>query len=189
MSEIETKLDDLNEELDETFSRWDKEFKKENPIAYWVDNTLFKGEGFLGYAPHYSLTNPFVLLRDIKDQLKWAYQRVVRNWDDRVCWSVDYWLDSIMPDILLRLKNTKQGTPIQFYEGLPHDENYNYGDEGDKIAQERWSEELNKMIAGFMCSKKISDWEYETDEERELLERVFDNGMKSFVENYSSLWD
>lgn len=189
MDELEFKLNDLNEELDETFDRWDREFKKENPIAYWVDNTLFKGKGFLGYAPHHSLTHPLVLLGDLLDKIRWAYQRVWRGWDDRACWSVDSWLDSIMPDILLRLKSTKQGTPIQFYEGLPHDENYNYGDEGDKIAQERWSEELEKMIAGFLASKKINNWEYKTDEELEVLDLVFEKGMKSFVENYHSLWD
>ena len=187
MSEIEIKLDDLNEELDETLEREEMDFKKNNPIRNWI-NELF-GRSLFGYAPTYSLSHPHVLFMDLMRQIKWAYQRVYRHYDDRVCWSVDYWLDSIMPDILLRLKNTKQGTPIQFYDGLPHDENYNYGDEGDKIAQGRWNEELEKMIAGFLASKKINDWEYETDEEREILERVFDNGMKSFVENYRSLWD
>ena len=187
MSEIETKLDDLNEEIDETFARWEREFKNNHPIKNWI-NKLFKGNLF-GYAPWYSLSSPHVLFMDLMRQIKWAYQRVYRHYDDRVCWSVDYWLDAIMPDILLRLKNTKQGTPIQFYDGLPHDENYNYGDEGDKIAQERWSEELEKMIAGFLASKKINDLEYETDEEREVLELVFENGMKLFIENYHSLWD
>ena len=187
MDELETKLNDLNEEIDETFARWEREFKKNHPIRRWV-NELF-GENIFGYAPSYALGNPHILFMDLMRQIKWAYQRVRVGWDERVCWSVDYWLDSIMPDILLRLKNTKQGTPIQFYEGLPHDENYNYGDEGDKIAQERWGEELGKMIAGFLASKKINDWKYKTDEELEVLELVFENGMKSFVDNYHSLWD
>ena len=187
MGEIEFKQEDLDEEIHETFKRRDREFRKNHPIKQWV-NDLFGGTLF-GYAPHYSLTHPNVLFMDAMRQIKWAYQRVVRGWDDRASWSVDYWLNDMMPDILLRLKETKHGTPIEFYEGLPHDNNYDYGDTGDKIAKERWNAELDKIIAAFVCAKKINELEYETDYNLKTLEKVFRDGMKSFVKYYFNLWD
>jgi hypothetical protein len=186
MGKLKFKLNDLNEEIDETFERWEREFKKKHPIKQWI-NDLFGGILF-GYAPHYSLSHPHVLFMDTMRQIKWAYQRVYRGWDDRASWSINYWLDGMMPSILMRLKETSHGIPIKFFEGLPHDENYNYGDDGDKVARELWNKELDKIIAGFVCSKKIDDWKYETDEEGEVLQKVFENGMKSFIEHYHSLW-
>jgi hypothetical protein len=188
MGEIEFDIDNVEKTtVKEMFEKHEIEFKKKHPIYFWIDG-IFKGSLF-GYAPHYALTHPLMLLGDLKDQIKWAYQRVFRGWDDRASWSIDYWLDSMLPDILMRLKETSHGIPMRFFDGLPHDDNYDYGESGDKIARKLWNEELDKMIAGFVCSKKINDYEYKTDEERKILEQVFDKGMKSFIENYHSLWD
>lgn len=180
---------------EEMFDKFDRDFKKENPIAYWVDNTLFKGKGFLGYAPHHSLTHPFVLLGDLWDQIRWAWQRVFRGWDDRVVWSIDSWLDRIMPDILQKLKEVQHGIPSIFFEGMPEstDEQgriYN-SDEQMKIAGDLWNIELNKMIAGFLASKQLVDLEYDyKDKNAEKdLKDIFDIGMKSFVTHYWNLWD
>src|SRR5271157_4693879 len=40
------------------------------------------------------------------DEVRFAWQRVFRGWDDRAVWSIDYWLDAKMPDMLRRLKDT-----------------------------------------------------------------------------------
>ena len=50
----------------------------------------------------------------------WPWQRVVRGWDDRASWSVDYWLADIMPAILTQLKNDKQGIPSSFCYTRPY---------------------------------------------------------------------
>src|SRR5271157_6140443 len=52
-------------------------------------------------------------------EVKYAYQRVVRGWDDRAVWSIDYWLDDKMPAMLRKLKEDKHGIPGDMFEGLP----------------------------------------------------------------------
>lgn len=189
MGEIEfdiSKVEKTNETVEETFKRWDVEFRKNHPIKQWV-NDLFKGSLF-SYAPWYALSHPHVLFMDLMREIKWAYQRVSRGWDDRAVWGVDWWLNHILPDILFQLKTHKQGTPMKFYEGLEHDENYCYSEESDNIAQERWNKELDKMIAAFQIAKQIDDCVYTLEQEKEL-EKIVEEGMLSFVKNYRGLWD
>src|SRR5579871_6411506 len=58
-------------------------------------------------------------------EVKFAYQRVVRGWDDRAVWSIDYWLDDKMPAMLRKLKEDKHGVPMTMFDGLPlNDEGY-----------------------------------------------------------------
>lgn len=180
--------------IEERFDKWKKEFKDEHPIYWWIDNVLFSNEkGLFGYAPHHALTHPHVLLSDLADQIKWVYQRVVRGWDDRAVWSVDYWLDDIMPDILKQLKEDKRGTPIAMYEGFDYDDNYSFSDEQDRIAKKRWDSELDKMIVGFIASKELENFDFEDSNDYkikyDMLEEIRKNGMLSFVEHYKSLWD
>ena len=170
-----------------TFAEWEEDFKDRHPVYWWIDNVLFPSGGLFGYAPHYSITHPHVLLSDLADQIKWAYQRVVRGWDDRASWSVDYWLDNIMPDVLTKLKADKHGVPTVCYEGLEHDENYSFSDEQDTIAKEIWDYELDKMIAGFKASKDKEN--FESIEDYDALEEVRVSGMTSFVKYYNNLWD
>lgn len=190
MGEIEfdtSEIEKTYDSVEEMFEDMEKEYNQKHPVRVWI-NKLFKGSLF-GYAPWYSLSRPDVLFMDAIRQIKWAWQRVFRHWDDRASWSIDWWLNHILPDILMQLKENKHGTPVEFFECLPHDENYDYGDEGYEIAKKRWNAELDKMIAGFLAAKQIDDYKYETEEERETLELVFQNGMNSFVENYRNLWD
>lgn len=179
MGEIEFAMNSLNER-----------FKKEHPVEYLVDS-LFPSGGLFGYAPHYSLTHPHVLFMDFMREIKWAYQRVNRGWDDRAAWSVDYWLNAMLPDVLSQLKKYNHGTPMQFYDGLEHDENWSYDDKADDIARNRWNAELDKMILGFISAKKLDnvDYDYKDPEQEKNLRILFNEGMKSFIDNYESLWD
>lgn len=124
-------------------------------------------------------------------KIKWAYQRVVRGWDDTAAWSVDQWLDEMMPDILNTLKLEKIGTPSAIFTDDEMDENGNVSKENQRKAHERWDKELDKMIAGFVCSKKLRDLDYNwrDKEEEQAIKKVFDEGMQSFVKYYHSLWD
>lgn len=130
-------------------------------------------------------------LKDIGREIKWAYQRVVRGWDDTAVWSVDQWLDGMMPDILNTLKLEKQGTPSVFFMDDEIDENGNVSEENHKKAHERWNKELDKMIGGFVASRKLRDLDYNWRDKREeqAIKKVFDEGMQSFVKHYHSLWD
>lgn len=54
-----------------------------------------------------------------------------------------------------------------------------------------WDKELDKMIAGFIASKKLRDLDYNWRDkaEEQAVKKVFDEGMQSFVKHYHSLWD
>lgn len=94
-------------------------------------------------------------------KVKWAYQRVVRGWDDTAVWSIDYWLDEKMPDMLRKLKEDKHGVPMSMFDDLPMNE-HGYHDEPEmEIASKRWDEVLDKMIAGFEASRRVKDATYE----------------------------
>jgi hypothetical protein len=162
------------------------------------------------------LCNP----RDIWYGAKYAYQRLTRGWDDRAVWSIDWWLDDKMPAMLRKLKEDKHGIPSELFEGLPTmpDEPWNYTEEAYGMAEKRWDEILDKIIAGFEASRRIKSLTYEDElgpyplrrpkgvskedwsKVREdhynasclLMERdkkIFKDGMALFVEYYGSLWD
>lgn len=112
------------------------------------------------WANHW-LCNPDNVYRKIK----WAYQRVARGWDDRVVWSVDSWLDDIMPAILRQLKKEKHGTPMQVFPTGPRYKlkDGNPNKLAEKIAIRRWEKILDQIIAGFEASKRIKDHDYEDE--------------------------
>lgn len=89
-------------------------------------------------------------------------------------WSVDYFLNGILPSMLDKLRKVNHGWP-----GEPMTfEEFN-GDGGiiDQIAE------------GFRAAKKINDMEYEGQEEMIALEIAFDHGMNLFKQYYFDLWD
>lgn len=160
------------------------------------------------------LCNPSKVYYD----LKYAYQRLTRGWDDRAVWSIDYWLDDKMPAMLRKLKQDKHGIPTSMFDGLPVNE-YGYHDEPEmEIAEARWNEVLDKMIAGFEASARVKDGTYEEElgpyplyrpqniskeewreignarfllsqELRKRDEAIFEEGMALFAKHYWSLWD
>jgi hypothetical protein len=165
------------------------------------------------WANHW-LCNP----RDVYRTCKWAYQRLTRGWDDRAAWSIDWWLDNMMPGVLRLLKEKKHGTPISMFDGLTMDEDGNPSHESHEIASARWDAVMDKMIAAFEAHHRMDeglyeeelgeyplrrpegvsreDWKAASDDRfkaSRLLEerdqKIFEEGMKLFVEHYGSLWD
>jgi hypothetical protein len=128
---------------------------KDDPLrtrAYWVVRRFW--------------TNHWLCnLDNVYREVKFAYQRVTRGWDDRAVWSIDYWLDGIMPDMLRRLKVTKHGTPMTMFptEAEYIREDGNPTDAAHDIASRRWDETLDKMIAGFEASARVKDGLYEKE--------------------------
>ena len=151
----------------------------------WFDN-LFPSSGFAGYSPFYAFTHPHKIVEFCFDEIKYAWQRVFRGWDDRVIWSVDIYLTEKIPLWLKELQYCKVGVPIRFFE---NPEKIEYSNEEHKIARDKWNKELQVMIDGFSASKKIHDLEWNTKEEEEELYITFEKGMQSFTKNYFSLWD
>ena len=171
---------------------------KEHWFVKWFEDELFQGQNLLSYRPKYYLENPLKffpdLIEEVKNQTKWAYQRVIRGWDDRVVWSVDSWLNDIMPDILNKLRQDKQGVPGRMFEGMePSGEHGDYSKEQYQIAQDLWDKELQKMIAAFVVAERLNnleyDWKNKEKNEEKILMKIFNSGMDSFKEHYFSLWD
>lgn len=177
--------------LDDLFKEMDERREKRPRLIKWID-TWFGGS-LAGYRVSYSIIRPHLVIEEWWRQILWAWQRVFRGWDDRASWSVDYWLDDKMIEILTRLKETKHGTPMSFFDGFDYNENYEYSDEDHKKANALWDAEIDKMISAFKASKELEEVVFVTKEqyfaECERLNSVFEEGMKSFTKYYKALWD
>lgn len=149
----------------------------------------------------------------IYDWAKHFFQRGIRGYADRDCWSVDYYLCEIIPEMMRHLKKNVHGYPASLSCSKDSNENF-----------ERWKEILEKIAIGFEAAKRINDLENWTpnegnemittpDEENSCLRKVnftkpwtkeqiehfknldridsenFDEGMKLFAEHFFSLWD
>ena len=109
------------------------------------------------YNKHYYLTHPWKIISEIKYNIKWAWQRIFRGWDDRVCWSIDGYLFKMMPQWLRQLKETKHGIPFCFFEeiGAKYDNHGGYSDEDMKNAEAHFNKILDQMIEGFESGYKV----------------------------------
>jgi hypothetical protein len=103
--------------------------------------------------------------RDSYYALKYAHQRLTRGWDDRAVWSIDWWLDDKMPDMLRKLKKDKHGIPGDMFEGLPTvpGEEWNHTEEAYEMAEARWNGIIDKMIAAFEANRRMQNLTYEDE--------------------------
>jgi hypothetical protein len=136
---------------------------KKPSFRKWFDG-LFSSSGFAGYSPFYAFTHPHKIIEFYMDEIRYAYQRVYRGWDDRATWGIGYWMNDIIPDILKQcLDNTYGGVvgiPITFFEG-DTDENYSYTKEQHDSALERMRSVYIDVISAFENMKKLEDFEYD----------------------------
>lgn len=56
---------------------------------------------------------------DARNQVRWAWQRVFRGWDDRALWSLDTWLARTLGAQLVAMAALAHGWPIPHDEFLP----------------------------------------------------------------------
>jgi hypothetical protein len=114
---------DTVEDLFADFDKKELEWKHKHPFrAYikdWLDERFPSGIAG-GYRAYYALLRPWKILRYIKYEIKYAWQRVFRGWDDKATWNLNYYLANIIPQILKELKKGKMGIPIPCFEGLPY---------------------------------------------------------------------
>lgn len=121
-------------------------------------------------------------IRKIYNETKWACQRVFRGWDDRISWSIDYYLAENMPLWLLEIKK---------YGGYP----------SSLESKEEWDAILDKIIEGFRTHKRYADADIEIMGEddsilpfEEIVSRidavlkVRDEGLELFIKYFDHLW-
>lgn len=146
---------------------------------------MSKINDWLGYNTKYIITHPQVIFSQAGREIKYAWQRVFDGYDERVIWSIDYWLNEKMPIWLAKLRDQKQGIPIVFFpEGM-----VDCNEEEMEKARLLWDAELDKMIAGFNAHQKMLDLEYTDNKDAEKLQETFEVGMTSLTKYYGSLWD
>jgi len=136
-----------------------------------------------GFRRWYVVTHPHELIRGIHREIRWAWQRVIRGWDDRALWSMDYWLAKKMLEMLPKMKE-KAGIP-----GFCFSEDDPCGSlaGADEIALAKWHGIIDQMIDGFEACLEMLDADYRTSYEDS--HKRYHEGMEAFVEDLFSLWD
>lgn len=99
----------------------------------------------------------------MKNEIKWAWQRVTRGYDDRLFWDVDAYLSPIIRDGLTYLRENGHGYPSD-------------------ISLKKWNKALDTMILGFS----------EEPVDMKLFKKHYQNKQKAlalFAAYYNNLWD
>ncbi|MCM1048532.1 MAG: hypothetical protein NC433_08910 [Clostridiales bacterium] len=87
----------------------------------------------------------------LKRRLKWSLQRITRGFSEMDIWSMDTYLQTLIPDMLQYLKEHRMGSPSH----LSRTDNPN-----DNSCHEEWDKILNQMIFlwresyEYSCSRK-----------------------------------
>ena len=151
----------------------------------WYDGLNDKyPAGLAGYALPYTITHPWVGVRYCRNNIKWAWQRVFRGWDDRTIWSIDYYLDKNIPIWMRELKLRKHGVPCEL---LPMD---NPSNEDLRLAEIEFDNILETIAIGFEAALYIQDENiYPSDPRYKELMDKFDTGFDLLHKWWGSLWD
>ncbi len=118
-------------------------------------------------------------MKELFRQLKWAWQRVYRGWDDRVIWSIDWYLCEMLPVWLRTLREITGEPPVEFCDEL--DNVYSIGE-----SQRMWSCILDEIADGFEASLK-NILNMESDDTEGDMEK-HDKTMDLFKEHFFTLW-
>ena len=148
----------------------------------------------------------FDIPRDVYRFFKRGLQRWARGWSDEDVWGCYFYLSTIIPAMLKRLKETKQGVPCIVGKMET--------DEEIKEAEKQWDEILDSIIYTFETSQKIADselayferwsqkkcdkynkiwvdWKYEPKPRAMTKEecKKYDAGWENLKRYFYSLWD
>lgn len=186
----EVEIPDGWEELTrDTLRKWAEDFAKNHPIHNWINETLFKGKSLWDYAPGYALTHPWEGVFYGGRHIKWAWQRVFRGWDDRVIWSIDYYLAEMLPTWLIVLKRNKHGVPsMMFSEDDFVGENYEVSDEVLELREAEYDAILHRIAKGFVAYRMMDDVEYKS-ETWYAYKSLHQEGFELLQKYFGTLWD
>jgi hypothetical protein len=177
----------LEREWDERMEKWKDESSLFRELSsdrsrvkdwYWSTWRFMKG-AFVDFDWYYNI--------------KYFIQRGNRGWSDRDIWNLDTYLCTWMPDAIRKLAETKHGIPHSAI-GVSGEALYVLGDNGsDKSFEDAvkiWGEVLEAMALGFEAKELLDEYGWRHDSEAEKkIERIRDDGMALFVNNFGSLWD
>jgi hypothetical protein len=126
-----------------------------------------------------------MMLRDCLREVRWAWQRVWRGWDDRVTWDIAGYLSGVMPAWVRKMRAETIGYPAgPGFEDLP---------EAEAVA--KWDAILTDIADGFAAHNAEEDVLWGKDETLEVynariapLHRKRDKGLVLFMWYFGSLW-
>ena len=120
------------------------------------------------------LTRPYwrvsFIIKDWKYEVKWAYQRIIRGYDDRALWNLEYHLAKVIKEVTFQMAENSNGYP------------HRVGSE------KKWKQILLDISFGFGSYIEM-DWFISNQKEYKVLDREFKKGMKLFAEYFKGLWD
>lgn len=132
------------------------------------------------YAPLRFMNN---VLR-FPDKLQHYWQRITKGYSYEDVWSIDYFIDSWLPEAIRDLKRVSNGVPGPLTidkdgKDVPMD-----------IAVKNWNQVLDDVADGFEAHRKLDYMDYNLDnkQERKELERKFNKGIKLFAKYYGCFW-
>lgn len=125
----------------------------------------------------YALTHPHRIVSFMFLEIKWAWQRVFRGWDDTVVWSLDTYLAKNICVWLEELKKDKAGVPSNIYS------QYEDGEDGYRLALEEYRKILDEIICGF------DDYVKAVEEMRKYDKKKLKESFRLLEENFETLWD
>jgi len=156
-------------------------------FSEWINDKF--PAGFGGYSAYHNLTRPWKPIRECFQEVKWAWQRVFKGYDDRATWGIDSYLADLIPKLASELKENNIGTPFDMWDGMvPVDNCFNYSEEDDKVAETKWREILEKIAEGFKSYSELDVFDKDNPE-FEIFKAKFEEGFDLFRKYFGHLWD
>lgn len=143
----------------------------------------------------------------LKQEPKYVKQRGKRGFADCDCWSTDFYLSQIIPQMIKKIKDNKQGLPCSLFPNA-----LNITEKQEIIAQKKWDIILDNIIYTFITAQDIIDSNlfycpikhYNNKKYKELRKRFsklkhirimsyqeckcYEKGWELFQEYFFSLW-
>jgi len=115
------------------------------------------------------------LISNIKNETKFAYQRLFHRYDERWFWSIKDELTPILIDCLEFYKK-QEGCPVGVKD------------------KEEWNKIIETMIEGFKAGRDLDYVGHNFENSEEIVKeynrlyKIKNKGMKLFAKYYDSLW-
>jgi hypothetical protein len=107
-----------------------------------------------GYRPRYYVRHPFKFVKSFCCSLKYAWQRLLRGWDERASWDITDYLGDLIPQLARDLIRYGHGAPVSMFDGSPFEEHSRV--EKDE-AKRKWDDILEEIASGFEAARRIGD--------------------------------
>ena len=142
----------------------------------------------------YLLFHPWIIIEESVHQIKWAWQRLFRGWDDRVAYGIDWYIAKNMPAWIERMKEYGNSYPFDLtyeeWHGILDEMSVGF-DAGYQLLNEdfpAWKELWDSCWEGGDVPNPDEFWP-KLSEQKEEATKKFDRGMELFVKWFWNMWD